>query len=455
MLDRFGRASLGFLALVVTALAPGERSAAAVAVEEVVSPGGIRAYLLSEPMLPFLSLSLHVRGGAALDPAGKAGLAHMVSGLLDEGAGDLDSQAFRTELEDRAIRLSFDAGRDELTGSLKTLTEHRGRAFEMLRMALTEPRFDDEPVARIRGQIQADLRRRSEDPDYLAGVTWFQTAFPNHAYGRPIRGTQESIAAIGTEDLRRFVRERIVKDQLTIGVAGDVTADELGPLLDLAFGDLPASGTPIAVETTTPAVSGTVVVEKPLPQSQVLFGEAGLPRADPDYYAAYIANHILGGGGFTSRLTDEVREKRGLAYSVYSYLYPTDFAPLWLGGAGTDSVRVEETVDIIKAEVARMAAGEVAADELADAKTYLTGSFPLRLTSNDGIASMLVGMQVHDLGIDYIEKRNALIEAVTLDDVARVAGELYDPDQMLIVVVGNPGGGPSGGPGSGSGGAEG
>jgi zinc protease len=452
MLDRLGRAvfgrwAVGLWALAVTALAPAERSEAAAAVEEVVSPGGIRAYLLSEPMLPFLSLSLHVRGGAALDPEGKAGLAHMVSGLLDEGAGELDSQTFRTELEDRAIRLSFDAGRDDFTGSLKTLTEHRERAFELLRMALAEPRFDEEPVERIRGQIQADLRRRSEDPDYVAGVTWFQTAFPNHPYGRPIRGTVESIAAIEVDDLRRFVGERIVRDQLTIGVAGDISAEELGPLLDLAFGDLPPSGTPIEVETTAPAVSGTVVVERPLPQSQVLFGEAGPERSDPDYYAAYIANHILGGGGFTSRLTEEVREKRGLAYSIYSYLYPTDFAPLWLGGAGTDSVRVVETVDIIKAEVARMAAGEVAADELADARTYLTGSFPLRLTSNDAIASMLVGMQVHDLGLDYIEKRNDLIEAVTLDDVARVAGELYDPDQILIVVVGNPGGGPGGGEG--------
>ncbi|MDX1541269.1 MAG: pitrilysin family protein [Geminicoccaceae bacterium] len=409
-------------------------------VEEVVSPGGIKAYLLHEPMLPFLSLSLHFKGGAALDPAGKEGLAWMLSGLLDEGAGELDSQAFRTELEDKAIRLSFDAGRDEFTGQLRTLTEHRERAFELLGLALSEPRFDDEPVERIRSQVQADLRRRSEDPDYISSLTWFETAFPDHPYGRPVRGTVESVAEIGTADLERFVQDRLVKDQLTVGVAGDVTAEELGPLLDQAFGALPESGQPIEVATTEPAVAGTIVVRKPLPQSQVMFGEGGLPRDDPDYYAAYVANHILGGGGFTSRLTDEVREKRGLAYSVYSYLYPNDFAPLWLGGAGTDSTRVGESIEIIKAEIARIAAGEVTQEELDDAKTYLTGSFPLRLTSNDRIAGMLVGMQVHDLGPDYIDRRNELIEAVTLDDVRRVAGRLYDPEALLTVVVGDPAG---------------
>jgi len=409
-------------------------------VERVVSEGGIEAWLISEPAIPILSLSLYFKGGAVVDPDGKEGLAYMVSGLLDEGAGELDSQAFRTALEDKAIRLSFDAGRDEFNGQLKTLTEHRERAFELLRLALTEPRFDAEPVERIRSQIQADLRRRSEDPGYIASRTWFEAAFPEHPYGRPVRGTIESLAAITTDDLRGFVRRRLAKDTLIVGVAGDITADELGPLLDLAFGDLPQTSAPIDVATTAPARAGTEVVQKDVPQSQALFGQKGLARDDPNFYAAYVANHILGGGGFTSRLTEEVREKRGLAYSVYSYLYPADYAPLWLGGAGTDSTRVAETIRIVREEVARMAAGEVSADVLADAKTYLTGSFPLRLTSNDRIAGILVSMQVNHLGIDYLERRNGYIEAVTLDDLRRVAGRLYDPKSLLVVVVGNPDG---------------
>jgi zinc protease len=409
-------------------------------VERVVSPGGIEAYLINEPSIPFLSLALHFKGGAVLDPAGKEGLAYMVSGLLDEGAGDLDSQAFRTELEDRAIRLSFDAGRDSFTGQLKTLTEQREHAFELLRLALVEPRFDPEPVERIRNQVQAELRRRSEEPDYVASLTWFDAALSGHPYGRPVRGTVGSVATITADDLRQFARERLAKDNLIIGVAGDVTAEELGPLLDLAFGDLPDVSAPVEVPEAEPAQGSTVIVRKDVPQSQVMFGQKGLPRDDPDFYAAYVANHLLGGGGFASRLTEEVREKRGLAYSVYSYLYPMDHAPLWVGAVGTANAAVDESIRLVRHEVARMAAGDVQADELADAKTYLTGSFPLRLTSNDQIAHMLVSMQVDDLGIDYLERRNDYIEAVTLDDVRRVAARLYHPEDLLVVVVGDPDG---------------
>ena len=428
---------LGLLVM-VGALGAAPATHGASKVERVVSPGGIEAYLINEPSIPFLSLALHFKGGAALDPAGKEGRAYMVSGLLDEGAGELDSQAFRTELEDRAIRLSFDAERDSFSGQLKTLSEQRERAFELLRLALVEPRFDPEPVERIRNQIQAELRRRAEDPDYLVSLTWFETAFPDHPYGRPVQGTVESVATITGDDLRQFTRERLAKDNLTVGVAGDVTAEELGRLLDLAFGDLPDTSAPIEIADAEPAGGGTVVVRKKVPQSWVMFGQEGLARDDPDFYAAYVTNHLLGGGGFTSRLTEEVREKRGLAYSVYSYLYPMDHAPLWLGGVGTANAAVDESIRLVRQEVARMAAGEVGAEELADAKTYLTGSFPLRLTSNDQIASMLVSIQVDDLGIDYLEERNGYIEAVTLEDVRRVAARLYHPDRLLVVVVGDP-----------------
>jgi zinc protease len=428
----------GVLALSMLATSPPVGAAAKV--ERVVSPGGIEAYLVSEPSIPFLAMSIHFAGGSALDPAGKEGVAYMASGLLDEGAGPLDSQAFRTELEDQAIRLSFDAQRDSFTGELKTLTEHRRRAFELLRLALVEPRFDPEPVERIRHQIEASLRRSSEDPDYLASLTWFATAFAGHPYGRPVRGTLASIAAIDTDDLRSFVASRLAKDTLTVGVAGDVTAAELGELLDLAFGDLPATSTPVALAPTAPRGGETIFEHRDVPQSQVVFGEAGLARDDPDYYAAYVVNHILGGGGFTSLLTEEVREKRGLAYSVYSYLYPLDHAAIWLGGLGTGNRSVEEALRLVRQEIDRVARGEISQERLDDAKTYLTGSFPLRLTSNDRIAQTLVGMQVDALGIDYLERRNAYIEAVTLEDARRVAQRLYHPDALLTVVVGGTGG---------------
>jgi zinc protease len=438
MTDAWRRALLAASVVTIGLLGMAPAGRAASKVERVVSPGGIEAYLIREPAIPFLSLALHFRGGSALDPAGKEGLAHMISGLLDEGAGDLDSQAFRVELEDRAIRLSFDAGRDEFSGQLKTLTGERERAFELLGLALSKPLFDAEPVERIRQQIQAELRRRAEDPDYLASLTWFETAFPNHPYSRPVQGTAESLASITADDLRQFVHDRLARDNLVVGVAGDVTAAELGPLLDRAFGGLPATSAPIDVAQAQPAAARTVVLRRDVPQSQVVFGQEGLARADPDFYAAYVANHILGGGGFGSRLTEEVREKRGLAYSVYSYLYPMDHAPLWIGGLGTANAMVSESIRLVRDEIARMAAGDVDGAALADAKTYLTGSFPLRLTSNDQIASMLVSMQVDNLGSGYLERRNGYIEAVTSDDVRRAARRLYHPDRLLTVVVGDP-----------------
>ena len=364
------------LAVTASLLNQTDNAEASTKVQQVISPGGIKAYLISEPAIPFMSLAMRFQGGAIGDPEGKEGLANLISGLLDEGAGELDSQAFRTELEDLAIRLSFDAGRDSFAGDLKTLTEHRDRAFELLRLALNEPRFDDEPLDRIRGQIIAGLKRRSQDPDYLGSRRWFEEAFEGHIYARPVRGTIESVEAITRDDLTAFVGKRLAKDNLLIGVAGDVTADELGPLLDHAFGGLPETSEPLSPEIVEPKAKDTFVVRQDVPQSKVLFGQKALARKDPDYYAAYVTNHILGGGGFTSRLTNEIREERGLAYSVYSYLYPMDFAPIWLGGLGTSNASVAEALDLVRGEVKRLRDGDVGQAELDDAKTYLTAPFP-------------------------------------------------------------------------------
>ncbi len=437
MFHRFGPFCLG-LALVTALTLSASKAGAMTKVEEVVSAGGIKAYLISEPSIPFMSLSFRFAGGAIGDPEGREGVANLVSVLLDEGAGDLDSQAFQTELEDLAIQLSFSTGRDSFAGDLKTLTENRDRAFELLRLALNKPRFDDAPIARMKSQVQAGLRRRLDDPDRLASRNWFERAFGNHVYARPVDGTIDTVESITTEDLRTFVETRFAKDNLLIGVAGDITGEELGPLLDQAFGELPNTATPLPANPTSPRDTGISVVRQDVPQSKVLFGQKGLTRDDPDYYAAYVTNHILGGGGFSSRLTKEIREARGLAYSVYSYLYPTEQAPIWMGGLGTSNATVSEALGLVQSEIRRMAEGDVSEQELADAKTYLTGSFPLRLTSNDRIAALLVSMQVHNLGTDYLENRNGFIEAVTLEDLRRVAARLYDPDGLLTVVVGDP-----------------
>jgi zinc protease len=434
MTTRLASFAATLLLLVAVAL-----PARAVEVARVVSPGGIEAWLVEDHSNPIIALELAFRGGGALDPDGKEGLANLLAGTLDEGAGELDSQAFQARLQDLAIRLSFDSGVDSFQGSLQTLTENRDSAFELLRLALTAPRFDAEPLERIRSQILAGLRQRSEDPDYIAGRTLRQMLFPGHPYSRPSDGTPESLAGITADDLRRFVAERLARDNLKIAVVGDISAAELAALLDATFGSLPARAAPISVpEVTAAAEGGVVVIDKAVPQSVVALGQPGIKRHDPDFYAAYVVNYILGGGGFASRLYEEVREKRGLAYSVYAYLSPLDHSSLVAGGVATANARVAESLALIRQEWARMAEEGPSAEELEDAKTYLTGSYPLRLSSSGRVAGMLVGIQLDELGIDYINRRNDFIEAVTLEDARRVAARLYDADALSVVVVGQP-----------------
>ncbi len=410
-------------------------------VQEVRSPGGITAWLVREPKIPLLSVKFSFVGGASLDLPGRKGTANLVSGLLDEGAGPYNSLAFQTRLEDLAVRMSFSAGRDSFSGGLRTLSANRDAAFELLRLALNEPHFEAEAVERVRRQIITGLVEAQEDPGTIAAQLWFATAFPDHPYGLPGNGTIESVKAITADDLRGFLSRALALDRLTIGVVGDISAAELGPLLDKTFGALPASVATEPVPEIMPMGAGVLkVVRKSNPQSRVLFGGPGLKRDDADWYAAYVLNYVLGGGGFSSRLYEEVREKRGLAYSVYSYLYPLDHAAIHMGGVGTQNQRVGEALTVIKEQIALAGETGITEAELANAKTYLNGSFPLRLTSSGRIASLLLAIQRQKLGIDYMDRRASLINAVTMADIRRVAKRLLRPENLLTVVVGEPAG---------------
>ncbi|MBM3541989.1 MAG: insulinase family protein [Alphaproteobacteria bacterium] len=303
---------------------------------------------------------------------------------------------------------------------------------------MTRPRFDAEPVERVRRQIVSRLRREAQDTGSVASRTLLRTIFPDHAYGRPTTGTPESVARIAVEDLRAFAAQRLGRDTLVIGAVGDIAPEALGPLVDQAFGSLSAASAPFAIPEVAPATDGGVtVVRMAVPQTEIQFAQAGLKRDHPDFYAATVLNQIVG-GAFTSRLYQEVRERRGLVYSVYSSLAPLDRAGLILGGAATENARARETVEVIRGEWRRLQAEGPSAAELEDAKLFLTDSFPLRFTSSGRIAAILVGMQLDDLGIDYLDKRNALIEAVTLADVRRLAGSVLAPDRLTFVAVGQP-----------------
>jgi zinc protease len=412
--------------------------ALATTIERVVSPGGIEAWLVHEPAVPMIAVDFAFGGGAAQDPAGKAGTANLVASLLDEGAGDLDSKTFHARLERKAIELGFQAERDTLRGTLRTLTENRDEAFDYLRLALTAPRFDQTDVEIIRSQILSNLRRATTSPTDIASLRWWQTAFADHPYGRPVNGSLESVPTVTADDLKDYTRRVLARANLKIAVVGDIDAEAVKAMLDRVFGALPAEPDLKPVANVAPQGLGRrIVVKLDVPQAVVTFGGAGIARKDPDFMAAYIVNHILGGGAFSSRLYQEVREKRGLAYSVYDSLVWLNHSALFLGGTATRADRAGETLDVIDKEIRRLAESGPTADELAKAKAYLNGSFALNLDTSSKIAALLVQLQLDGLGIDYFTRRPEMINAVTLDDAKRVAKRLLDGG-MLVTVAGRP-----------------
>jgi zinc protease len=429
----------GLVAALLTALPADSSARSGVDIQSVTSPGGITAWLVEDDTIPLIAMQFSFDGGAAVDPEDKAGLANFLSTMLDEGAGELDSEAFQKRIAELSIRLSFQAQRDHFEGSLQTLSEHRDEAFELLKLALTEPRFDAEPLDRMRGQILLQIRQDEEDPDDIANRAWMETMFAGHPYGRPVEGSAETVSTIAADDLEDLRQRLFARQRLHVAVVGDIDPETLKRLLDDTFGPLAEESGIAEVPEATPAEGPLVeVIERDIPQSAIRFGHGSIKRDHPDFIAAYMVNSILGGGGFGSRLMQEVRETRGLVYSVFSSLQPMEHAGLLFGGAGTMNERAAETIAVVREEFERMAEEGPSEEELEEAKTYLTGSYPLGFDSNSKIASRLLSIQQDDLGIDYVNRRNDLIEAVTLEEAKRVAKSLIDPAGLVVTVVGRP-----------------
>jgi zinc protease len=425
----------GAAALIATAAA---QPAGATTVQRVVSPGGIEAWLVHETSLPLVALNFAFVGGAAVDPIDKPGVGYMVSSLLDDGAGELDAKAFHQRLEENAIELRFSVTQDYFYGSIRLLRDRQEPSFDLLRLALNQPRFDADALSRVREQILSGLRRETTDPGSIANRTWWRTAFPSHPYGRPSNGSLTSVPAITADDLRAYARSVLTRDSLKIAAVGDIDPATLGLVLDRVFGSLPAAGTRAAVADAPVRDGGRrIVTQLNVPQAVVRMGGAGIMRKDPDFIPAYVVNHILGGGSFTSRLYDEVREKRGLAYGVSSYLLTMRHAAMFMASTQTQADSTREALELIEAQVQRMVKEGPTEDELVKAKAYLKGSYALNFDTSTKIASILLQNQLDDLGIDYIDKRNAMMDAVTIEDARRAAKRIAEGG-MLVTVVGQP-----------------
>ncbi len=419
--------------------APANAVSRAERVQHVTSPGGVSAWLVEDYAVPLVAVEFSFSGGAAQDPQGKAGAGALLAGLLDEGAGDLDAEAFHRVLDDHAIRLSFNVERDDFSGHMQTLSRHVDKAFELLALAVNAPRLDAAPIERVRGQLNAVLKRDSREPDSMAAQAWRRAAWPDHPYSRAPRGELGEIDAVTRDDLLAMHRKLLARDTLKIAVVGAIDAVRLAAHLDEVFARLPEKADLADIKQIEAGGLGRrIVVDFDVPQANIRFGRPGIARRDPDYIAAMVVNHILGGGSFTSRLFQEVREKRGLTYSVHTGLGTADYSPSLIGATSTKNERAAETLAVIEAEFAQLAEHGPTADELDKAKKFLTGSYALRFDTSTKIAGHLLQLQRENFGADYLDRRNAEVEAVTLEDAKRVAKRLIGDAGLLVAIVGRP-----------------
>lgn len=423
---------LTFVFLTFPALAPAR---AEVKIQEVTSPGGITAWLVEDYTVPIVTVHFAFKGGSVQDPAGKEGLSNLMAGLFDEGAGDLDADAFQERLDDVGAEMSFNARREAVYGAMRMLAEERDAAFELLRLAVNAPRFDAEPVERIRAQIVTGIQRDMRDPNALGRDEFARALYGDHPYARRADGTLESLATLTADDLRALHGRTFGRDGLHVAVVGAIDAGTLKAELDRVFGGLPATQSLEPVGKAQLKLDQRVDYAYALPQASLQLVYPGVEREDPTFFAAFLMNHVLGGGTFSSRLFDEVREKRGLAYGVGSSLQTGDYADMLMIGTSTRADRAQETLGVIRDVVRGVAENGVTADELAKAKTYLVGAYPINnLDSSTAVARTLLELQRDGRGIDYIERRAALIEAVTLDEVKAAAARLLTVEPAVLVI---------------------
>ncbi|MEM7597653.1 MAG: pitrilysin family protein [Pseudomonadota bacterium] len=424
---------LGLVLIFVASLAMAD-----VKIKEVTSPGGFKAWLVENHTIPFVALELRFKGGASLDSADARGATNLMTALLEEGSGDLDARSFQRALEDQAASISYDVSDDSVSVSARFLTETKADVLPLLKTSITTPRFDASAIERVRAQILANINADATDPESIAGLEFSKLVFGDHPYGSSEQGTIESVTALTRDDLVAAHQATMAQDRVYISAVGDITEAQLAALLDDLLGDLPATGAPLPGDADINLPGGVQVVDFETPQSTAIFAQPGLARDHPDYFPVFVLNHIVGGGGFESYLMSEVRAKRGLTYGVYSYLADKDGSDLWMGSVASANDRVSEAITVIRDIWQDISEGALTQEQLDDAKTYLTGAYPLRFDSNSRIANITVAMQISDIPIDYIQTRNDKVNAVTLEDLNRVAKEYMDPETLTFVVVGQP-----------------
>jgi zinc protease len=403
-----------------------------------VSANGFTVWLVEDHSVPVVSLSWGWDGGASLDPTGREGTASLAAALLTEGAGDMPAIAFTDALRDSGISLGFSADSDGFEGGFRCLLDSLPEAERLARLAMTAPRLDEAAVERLRARSIAGARQSLETPRGLAGRGFWASAFPAHPLGRTPNGTAESLAAIRVEELRGLLGQQLRRDGLTIAAAGAIRPDALAALLERLFASLPG-GAPADLPGLPGFTNfGQQVIGLDSPQSQAIFGHVGIGARDEDFEAAQIVLRILGGGGFSSRLTEAVRVRRGLTYGIGIGLNTGFGGGVLIGSVASDNAKIAEALAVTREEWARMATDGPTEAEMAEAVAFMTGSLPLQFTDSRRIAQTLFGMQQNKRPLDWLDGRDARLRAISHADAARVARRLLKPEAFSVTVAGRP-----------------
>lgn len=409
-------------------------------IKEMKTPGGLTAWTVEDNSLPVVVVKFSfLDSGSANDPEELQGLARLLSNTMDEGAGDLDSETFQKTLADNSITLTFNAARDTFGGTLKTLTRNQDKAFELLALAVNAPRFDEEPVARMRDGNVTRIKSALSEPDWMAARLINDKAFQGHPYAKNSGGTLSSLGKITPADLRKFKETYLTQDRLMISAVGDIKPEALGPALDKIFGKLPKTGPANAIKDSSTANGGKIYLfQQPIPQTMIQIMLPAFDRKDKDYYALQMMNYIYGGAGFGSRLMSTAREQKGLTYGIYSGVQDYRHADTLSITTSTKTESTAEMLKIVGDEMTKMQTEKVSDKELADAKSFIVGSMPLALDSTNAIADMVLNLREENLPIDYLDHFADYMRAVTSEDIQRVAKRVLKPEAMTTVLVGQP-----------------
>jgi zinc protease len=400
---------------------------------------GLTLLVAERPTVPMVTLQVVVKAGSVPEPKDKAGLAHLTAALLPLGTASRTAPEISEAIEFVGGNLSADASWDSSSLSLTVLKKDLDMGMALLADVLLHPAFRETEIARKVREIKGRIRQKQEDPGIVARETFAATLFGDHPYGRPVEGTESSVDRITRKDLVDFHRRYYVPNNSIVVAAGDVTLEELKRYVEKYLTTWARGNVgPVKAASGAPPRRQVVKIDRGVTQANIVWGQIGIERKNPDFYALSVMNQILGGGGLTSRLMRSIREKHGWAYDVHSALGARRFPGPFLVALQTKNETASPAIEEVLKQIREIRNTGVTAEELEEAKGFLTGSFPLRFDTNQEAVGLLAGMEMYGLGMDYPDRYPAIINAVTRNDVLRVARKYLHPDRGVLVVVADP-----------------